>query len=112
MASLITFEPESLGDSHQVITGDTEAVAPAESPLGRNAVNSPAAMGKSQRVLSRAAAAVADIGQGGGKPAAPTPQNHQGRTLDGDDDAGSPGAPDDADAIVKNPVALPQNLPT
>ena len=61
--------------------------------------------------MSRAAAAVADIGQGGGKPAAPTPQNHQGRTLDGDDDAGSPGAPDDADAIVKNPVALPQKFP-
>ena len=42
-----------------------EAVAPAESPRGRNAASSPAATGKSQRVSSRFAAAVADIGKGG-----------------------------------------------
>ena len=89
-----------------------KAVAPAESPRGRNAANFPVAPRKSQRVARRAVATIAEIGQGGGNPATPPPQIRRGRSRNGGNDAGEPpDAPDNAGAGVQTPVALHQKFP-
>ena len=54
-----------------------EAVAPAESPRGRNAASSPVAPRKSQRVTRPAVAPIAENGQGGGNPATTLPHHHK-----------------------------------
>ena len=65
-----------------------KAAALAGSPRGQNTVSSPAAIQKLKCISYLTTAAIANIGQGGGNPGTPTPQNCRGRVLDGDDDAG------------------------